>query len=142
MPKPVPFQPWIELIRQPARDRVGKLEIGMTNRTNQTWSLYGGTPSPYGGGGSDAGVWAGPNPSEIKDGCPRGAATAENAISNEMVKPRQSTSETYSIYVIHDKGVCFASGEHRFPGHRQVFESQADEDPALAFKWWFTLFAE
>jgi len=142
MPKPVPFHPWIELIRQPARDTVGKLEIGMTNRTTQPWTISGGSSNPFSGGDSDAGIWVGSSASEIEDGCPRGAPVTKGIEVYDQVLSRQSISTTYQLSATHDKDVCFPSGDHRFPGHRLVYESRDDEDPALAFEWWFTLIAE
>jgi hypothetical protein len=142
MPKPVPFQPWIDLEQQPGPDTIGTLRVGMKNVTNETWVLYGSSPNPYAGSHSTPGIRVADNPAAIEDGCPRGAAIAENSIRYEPVNPRQSTSLSNSIYVIHDRDVCFPSGEHRFSGKRDVYTSRDADNPALAFRWWFKLIAQ
>jgi len=142
MPEPVPFQPELELIRQPATDAIGKLRVGMTNRSSQSWGLYGSSPNPYDGGSSDTGLRVGYYGGEIEDGCPRGTPVADASLYYDQVPPRQSISSTYQIYVTHDRDICFPTGEHRFSGYNPVYESRDDEDPALKFEWWFTLVAE
>jgi hypothetical protein len=142
MPKPVPFKPWIELVQQPDPKTVGKLTIGMTNRTNETWTISAGSSNPYSGGGSDAGIWVGDGPTELEDGCPRSAAVSKGVVASDQVSPQQSLSTTYQISAIHDKAVCFPAGDHRYPGHVKVYENRDDEEPMLAFEWWFTLIAE
>lgn len=142
MPEPVPFRPWIELRQQPAPGTAGKLEVGMTNRTNRTFAIYGSTPNPFSGWRSEAGIRISDSPVEIEDGCPRGREISRGAKAHDQVEPRQSTSKTYPIFVVHDKEICFPPGEHQFDGYRQVFDSRQDDDPSFAFKWWFTLITE
>jgi len=142
MPTPVPFKPWIELVQQPGPNTVGKLTIGMTNRTNETWTISAGSSNPYSGGVSDAEVLVGYGPTEFEDGCPRGAMVSKGVTASDKVLPQRSNSTTYKISAKHDNDVCFPADDHRFPGYVKVFENHDSKDPTLAFEWWFTLIAE
>ena len=143
MPESVPFHPEIELVRQPATDTIGELRVEMTNRSSRPWVLHGSSPNPYdGSSSSDAGLWVGYYGGKVEDGCPRGTPVVDTSLYYDRVLSRQSISSTYQIYAIHDRDVCFPTGEHRFPGYNVVYESRDDDDATLRFEWWFTLIAE
>jgi hypothetical protein len=143
MPKPVPFQPWIELLEQPSRTREGRIRVGMTNRADRSYALYGVFPHPMAGSRSESRIAVGEYDGSTQDGCPRELRRVGESVSgHQWVKPHFGISTTHAIFVTHEKDVCFPEGKHRFTGHREVYGDPADDEPLLAFEWAFSLIVQ